>query len=279
MLENKKHFESVPGIADRRTHTRIQVRSLAYIELDQVNGGLILNISEVGIAIQAVEIAGFVFPNMRFRLPKSEKWTEASGKLVWEGKSRKEAGIQFVNLSEDVRQQIQSWIYSAAFRPGLPVEQGRFKIVWEAEEPKPAAEDFPESEVPPEFVSVFPSEKSLPKKPVPADFSPSAASRFKAAAGVDQARARGQDSLGTALSDVAAPSVGAGMAREAEKLPGPPQPFDPLSEAANTRSLRAACRPPESPIGNPVSSEPTVGRRSFSLGYQPTPFEEPSGKG
>ena len=280
MLETQKHFESVPRAADRRTHPRVEIRHFAYIELDQDNGGLILNISEGGIAIQAPEIiAGLVFPNMRFRLPKSEKWIDAAGKLIWEKTSRKEAGIQFVDLSEDARLQIQSWIYSAGFRSDLPTERGRFKIVWEAQGPKPAAEDPSEIAVSSQFDSMFPSEKSLPpEKRVSADLSPSDALRPKAASNVNPAPAR-RHTQNTPLSEVAAPSIGAGTAKEADRVPGPHQYFDPVSESANIGNLRAALRPPESSIGNPFSPEPKDGDTVSGFGYQPTPFEEPFGKG
>jgi outer membrane biosynthesis protein TonB len=278
MFENQKHFVS-PRVEDRRSHARIQTRSLAYIEIDQVNGGLILNISEGGIAIQAAEIPGLVFPNMRFRLPKSEKWIEVSGKLIWEDNLRKEAGIQFVDLNQDARQHIQNWVYSAAFRSGLPLEQGRFKIIWEAEEPQAAANSSA-NEFRPELDSMFPSEKSVPpKKLVSAEFSPPAASRFKAATDLDQSRAQRQDSLGAALSEMSAPSVGTSAAKKADGNPCTPRPFDPPSETTNMRNLRAAWRTPESSIGSPVSPEPTDGGGGFTgFGYQPAEFEGPSGK-
>ena len=63
----------------------MQVRSVAYVELDDDNGGLILNIAEGGIGVQSAEmIAGERFSRMRFRLPKSEKWIEA-GRQSWPG--------------------------------------------------------------------------------------------------------------------------------------------------------------------------------------------------
>ncbi len=48
----------------------------------------------------------------------------------------------------------------------------------------------------------------------------------------------------------------------------------------SAHNLRAAWRPPESAVEKPVSSEPRGEGISFSgFGYQPTAFEEPSGKG
>ncbi len=82
-------------------------------------------------------------------------------------KNEKEAGIQFLDLNIDARQQIQSWIYAAAFRPGLPVEQGRFKIVWEIEEAEEAVSEPVPASPGSEFDSMFPSEKSLSPETFP----------------------------------------------------------------------------------------------------------------
>jgi TonB family protein len=121
MLENQEHFDLIAKAPDRRTHVRIQLRSLAYLELDPNNGGVILDISEGGLAIQAAEtLTGLVFPRMRFRLPQSETWIEVSGKLIWQGKSRKEAGIELVDLNQSARQQISRWAHLVTFRPSPP---------------------------------------------------------------------------------------------------------------------------------------------------------------
>ena len=164
MSEKLKTAEESGAIADRRAFPRIQVRSLAYIELDEGNGGLILNISEGGIAVQAAELlVGDFFGNMRFRLPKAQNWIQTTGKIAWQGRSRKEAGIRFIDLPGDTQRQIHDWIYSAAFSPNLLTEKGRFKILWEAETQK-SESDIPElaaNDVPSEFDAIFPSEQSL----------------------------------------------------------------------------------------------------------------------
>ena len=164
MLGNQENLGRGPNLPDRRRQARIQLRTLAYLELDPENGGVIVNISEGGLAFQTAEIiTGLVFPRMRFRLPKSNKWLEVSGRLVWEAKSRTEAGIQFIDLNEDVQQQIRSWTQAATLHPDQSKEPGRFKIVWEAEGVVAAEQDSStQTDLPSELDSMFPSEQALP---------------------------------------------------------------------------------------------------------------------
>lgn len=109
------------GIPDRRRHLRQQVRSLTYIDLGQDNGGIVLNIGEGGLAVQAAAIlTGNHFPRMRIKLPGSSEWLEASGEITWTSESGKEAGVRFVDISDDARFQIRQWI-----SVGGPVDEFR----------------------------------------------------------------------------------------------------------------------------------------------------------
>ena len=162
MLKNA-HFRGSGGHGvEQRNHVRVQVKSVIYIELDGENGGLITNISEGGVAVQCAEpIAGELFSQMRFRFPRSENWIESRGTLVWLGKSGKEAGIQFLDLNADARQQIQQWVNLAAFGLGATPEQGGFPAVFELEGVQPAVEAVAATDSA-EIDAMFPSEKSLP---------------------------------------------------------------------------------------------------------------------
>ncbi len=50
---------------------------------------------------------------MRFQLPGSSDWLEASGEIARISESKKEAGLRFVDLSEDTRNRIKNWVSSA----------------------------------------------------------------------------------------------------------------------------------------------------------------------
>jgi len=77
----------------------------------KVNGGLVYNMSEDGLALSAAMIlGGDELVSMRILLPDSGGWMEATGQLTWRSESRKTAGIRFVGLPEEARQRIADWL-------------------------------------------------------------------------------------------------------------------------------------------------------------------------
>src|SRR5678809_1482279 len=68
----------------RRGHYRHQIQSLAYVNLDQANGGVIRNLGDTGLAIQAVAplyVNQQVF--VRFDLANPRARIEATGRVAW----------------------------------------------------------------------------------------------------------------------------------------------------------------------------------------------------
>jgi periplasmic protein TonB len=114
---------SVPA-SDRRAHPRQRIRSLAYVHLGESNGGIVLNISEGGIAVQAAEALDVDEGRlaMRIEIPRSRKRLEVSGEVMWVGESRKEAGLRFVDLSEEALKRIRSWM-AREDSPGTTAEE------------------------------------------------------------------------------------------------------------------------------------------------------------
>ena len=111
------------GIAERRLHARRQDIALAYVEIGESNGGIILNISEGGLVLTAAEpLPDDCLPLMRFQLPGSNDWIEASGEIAWISESKREAGMRFVDISEDARNRIKSWMPSES--PAAPSRLG-----------------------------------------------------------------------------------------------------------------------------------------------------------
>lgn len=83
---------------------------IAYVELGQENGGILLNLSEGGLAVRsALPLSAREFTGIRFQAPASQAWLTASGRIVWLSDSKKEGGIQFTGLPGEARQQIQKW--------------------------------------------------------------------------------------------------------------------------------------------------------------------------
>src|SRR3989449_5243671 len=99
------------GVSERRARTRTLVAPPIYVDLGKVNGGLIYNMSEDGLALSAAMIlGGDELVSMRILLPDSGGWMEATGQLTWKSESRKTAGMRFVGLPEEARQRITDWL-------------------------------------------------------------------------------------------------------------------------------------------------------------------------
>ncbi len=131
--------------SDRRLYARQPIRSLAYVELDEGNGGIILNISEGGLSVQAVtSLMDDLLPGVRFQLSESEGWIEANARITWTGPSRKVAGLEFVDLPEEARSRIREWFVRENSPAGADVELGTPS---EDVEPPTTVPDAGESEI------------------------------------------------------------------------------------------------------------------------------------
>ena len=110
--------------SDRRVDVRRRVPSLAYVDLGQNNGGIILNLSEGGLAIaSAAPLYTDGGAQMQFQLPGSDDWLKVSGEIVWISQSKKEAGLRFLELSKATRDRITRWISSQASKVKFEVEE------------------------------------------------------------------------------------------------------------------------------------------------------------
>jgi hypothetical protein len=97
---------------DRRLQTRTTLASCAYSALDDSNGGIVLNISETGMAVAAAAplVVADYLPHTRFRLPNIAQRIKVSAQVVWLAESKKTVGIRFVDLTAEARNQIANWI-------------------------------------------------------------------------------------------------------------------------------------------------------------------------
>jgi len=127
---------------DRRVFERHQVKSLAYLDIGSDNGGIVLNISEGGVAVHAVSVLPpEPLVDLRLQLPRSSKRLETKGKVAWTSGTKKEAGVEFIDLPEEVRLEIREWLASENLEPvymeglqagetGLPVRRPPRKDKW-----------------------------------------------------------------------------------------------------------------------------------------------------
>jgi TonB family protein len=166
--------EAIPSQRDRRLQMRATLPSCAYTALDDINGGVVLNISETGMAVAATDplsIAEYL-PQIRFRLPNVEQRIKVSAQVVWLAESKKNVGIRFVDLATETRNQIANWIASekpsqefAGLTP-LPV-QSLFPATLESvsEEPKWTVVSEQEQHAAPELMAHAASRPSEPVTP------------------------------------------------------------------------------------------------------------------
>ena len=95
----------------RRGHYRHQIQTLAYVNLDQANGGVIRNLGDAGMAIQAVTP---LYVNqqvvLRFDLPNPRVRLEATGRIAWADPVG-QAGVEFLTVSQRARRQLREWIF------------------------------------------------------------------------------------------------------------------------------------------------------------------------
>ena len=108
--------EQFPDVAEarphgNRAHIRRKLSPMAYVELGQDNGGILLNLSEGGFAVQsALALTSREFSELRFQVPAFQGWLTASGRIVWISDSKKEAGVQFTELPGEARREIHKWV-------------------------------------------------------------------------------------------------------------------------------------------------------------------------
>ena len=104
------HSEGSPRSHERRRFIRQRVRSLAYLDVVPNNGGIVLNLSENGLALQAVNPFDETRVSLRIQPPKSRKRIEISAEITWLSESKTEAGLQFLELTEEARLEIADWV-------------------------------------------------------------------------------------------------------------------------------------------------------------------------
>jgi hypothetical protein len=103
--------------ADRRVHHRFEDLRASLVELGENNNGIVLNISEGGMAILASEdLDENSLRNLRFQAPEFEHWMETAAEIAWISDSRKQAGIRFKGLSDSARTQLRAGISIATVR-------------------------------------------------------------------------------------------------------------------------------------------------------------------
>ena len=96
----------------RRLPRHVLWDTLAYVNLDHANGGIILNLNEHGMAVQAAAPVHAPAPvHVNFQLPGTRTFVEAAGEVCWA--SAGHAGIQFVGLAEPERRKLKEALFDS----------------------------------------------------------------------------------------------------------------------------------------------------------------------
>jgi cell division septation protein DedD len=83
----------------------------ASIQVGENTPGFILNISEGGLCVQTARKISCDWPlRLRFQSLQSHGWVEAQGKIVWNNETNTLAGIEFVDLAPEARNEVQTWL-------------------------------------------------------------------------------------------------------------------------------------------------------------------------
>jgi hypothetical protein len=101
---------------ERRKAPRMPVGRIAYLNFEEHNGGIILNVSQGGLcfhSIVPVPAGGTV----RFWLLERGERIKGEGRLVWMDDSQKRGGLCFVRMSADAREKI--WDLASEPRTGV----------------------------------------------------------------------------------------------------------------------------------------------------------------
>ena len=150
MPEFPELMQNLPERTDRRTHSRHRIRALAYVELGENNGGIVLNISEGGFGVRAAEaIQEDSLSRLRFQMQYATQPLEMSGKIAWTSESRKEAGVRFTDLRDEALSEIRTWILQEV-SPGRSPKQfpvARRSIGATAEKNETISNEFSRSEI------------------------------------------------------------------------------------------------------------------------------------
>src|SRR5215467_778281 len=112
-MPEQGHAENLGRISDRRSHPRQEIKFLCYVNLSDMNGAILVNLSEGGLALQAVaNLSEDQLSRMHFQLSESASLLETGGRIRWISPSRRLAGIEFVNLSYRAHRQIRELLAS-----------------------------------------------------------------------------------------------------------------------------------------------------------------------
>ena len=102
---------------DRRRSLRHKVHAPAFVSFDGVTGGMILDLSEQGMAMQAAVPVESQKPlHLQLKLAEPPAFMETDGYVAW-ADALGRAGVRFSDLPEEARQRLDDWLEHNASTP------------------------------------------------------------------------------------------------------------------------------------------------------------------
>jgi len=106
-----QQFADSSRIHERRIGPRILPKSLIYVACGESNGGMVLNVSEEGLAVSmAIAVGHDAYSHLNVRMNGLPASLELLGRMAWTTQSKKRAGIQLLDVSGAQREQIREWM-------------------------------------------------------------------------------------------------------------------------------------------------------------------------
>lgn len=107
---------------ERRRTPRERPQVLSYIQFEPEGGGIVLNISEQGLAFQAANALRQAGPIELCVSPNPMLQINVTAEIAWMEDTRKSGGLRFTALSEDARKQIFQCLTGTSESDGLARE-------------------------------------------------------------------------------------------------------------------------------------------------------------
>jgi protein TonB len=95
---------------NQRRFARQRIETLAYVDLGSGNGGVLINVSEGGMAFQGIQrLDKDQLLCINFKLPGSNASLESTCQISWLNDSGKGGGLRFIDLPEGTHSKIKEW--------------------------------------------------------------------------------------------------------------------------------------------------------------------------
>ncbi len=102
-------------VPERRQFERLTPRSPLFVHLDESKRGLLLDVSEGGLAVASlVPKSPDEVISLAFDLPEAGVHIQTKAAVAWTRDSGHLSGVRFVDLADASRQQLEQWIFARA---------------------------------------------------------------------------------------------------------------------------------------------------------------------